>query len=69
MSQDCREFIEKCLDKNPATRLGSKGDAKELLDHPWLKTIDVDTLLKREMSAPFVPRGNILSNIDRKLLE
>jgi len=69
MSYDCRDFIEKCLDKNPTTRLGSKNDAKELLKHPWLTPINVKSLLKREIDPPFVPAGSILSCFNRELLE
>lgn len=47
MSSECRDFIKKCLDKNPETRLGSTEGAKELLEHPWLKSVDQDKLLAK----------------------
>ena len=35
MSDECKDFIAKLLDKNPNSRLGSHGDVDELLAHPW----------------------------------
>lgn len=55
MSAECRDFIRKCLDKNPQTRIGSSEDAKELLEHPWLRSVDLENLLTRKLDAPFVP--------------
>lgn len=55
MSDECRDFIRKCLDKNPQTRLGSTEDAKELLEHPWLKSICLENLLAKKIEAPFIP--------------
>ena len=36
-------------------RLGRNGDAKEILDHPWFKSIDREKLLKKELQAPYIP--------------
>lgn len=36
MTAECKDFIEKCLKKDPAERLGTKGDISEILAHPWL---------------------------------
>jgi serine/threonine protein kinase len=35
MSDQCKDFISKCLAKNPAERLGSTGDIEEIMSHPW----------------------------------
>jgi len=35
MSDELKDIIKKLLDKNPLTRLGSKGDADEIVNHPW----------------------------------
>ena len=55
MSEECKDFIIRLLDKNPDTRLGSKGDLKEILDHPWMKQIDVDKVMNKEIEAPLKP--------------
>ena len=41
MSDQCKDFISKCLAKNPAERLGSTGDIEEIMSHPWFSDIDV----------------------------
>ena len=50
-----KDFITRCLDINPETRLGSKDDVKEILDHPWLKDINPISYLNKEIEAPFKP--------------
>ena len=56
MSVELKDIIERLLDKNPNTRLGSQNDADEIVNHPWFKTgIDFDKLMKKEIKAPFVP--------------
>ena len=41
LSEDCKDFITKLLDKNPTTRLGAEGDLNEVLAHPWVNEIDI----------------------------
>jgi len=38
------------LNKNPKERLGCKKDFEDLFDHPWLKTIDREKLVKKEVN-------------------
>ena len=40
LSANCQDFISKLLDKNPSTRLGTKGDLNDLLSHPFLKDLN-----------------------------
>jgi serine/threonine protein kinase len=55
MSPECKDFIKRLCDKNPDTRLGSKGDMKELLDHPWLSCVNVNALLDKDVIPPYKP--------------
>ena len=55
MSDDCKDFIARCLDKKPDSRLGSSNDVQEVLNHPWLDKINVTNLLKKRIKAPFIP--------------
>ena len=56
MSDDLKDIITKLLDKNPATRLGSKNDAGDIVNHPWFaKSINFDKLLSKQIVAPFKP--------------
>lgn len=56
MSPECKDFIKRLCDKNPDTRLGSKGDMKELLDHPWLSCVNVNALLDKDVIPPYKPQ-------------
>ena len=40
MTDECKDFIRKCLSLDPEKRLGSKNDIDEILLHPWFKDID-----------------------------
>ena len=55
MSDELKDLITKLLDKNQATRLGSKNDADDIVNHPWFKGMDWDKLMKKELDAPFKP--------------
>ena len=49
MSDNLKDIINKLLDKNQVTRLGSKSDADEIVNHPWFSDIDWDKLIKKEL--------------------
>ena len=55
MSDNLKDIINKLLDKNQATRLGSKSDADEIVNHPWFADINWDKLIKKELDPPFLP--------------
>jgi len=39
MSDDAKDFISRCLEKNHKKRLGSKG-TDEILNHKWFNDLD-----------------------------
>jgi serine/threonine protein kinase len=51
------DMIDKLLTKNPDLRLGSVETTtkNEVLEHKWLRSIDVAALRKRSVPAPWVP--------------
>jgi len=56
MSSEAKDLIQRLLDRNPTTRLGSgPTDAKEIKVHPFFKEIDWDRLAKKQVSPPFKP--------------
>ncbi len=55
MSEDCKDFIGKLLIKDPSTRLGTKKGLEEVINHPWLASLDIKSLLNKSLKAPFVP--------------
>jgi len=40
MSDECKDFISKCLEKEPSKRLGSTNDIAEITGHPWFADIN-----------------------------
>ena len=40
MSDDLKDLITKLLDRNPVTRLGSRGGINEVIAHPFFQGID-----------------------------
>ena len=56
MSDNCKDFISKCLTKTPQERLGTKDDIKEILAHPWFSDIDVKKLVARQIETEFKPK-------------
>lgn len=69
MTPDCKDFINKCLSKNPAERLGTTGGLKEIISHPWFASINVEKLLSKSIVPEFKPKlsKNIMdvSNFDK----
>jgi serine/threonine protein kinase len=57
ISAECRDFIAKLLIKDPKKRLGSDPniDYKEILEHPFLKGVDVEALKTMDLEAPYRP--------------
>jgi len=56
MSDQCKDFISKCLAKQPQERLGTTGDIEEILSHPWFSDIDVQSLQAKEIVPEFKPK-------------
>ena len=55
MSDLCKDFVWRLLNKNPVTRLGTDGDVKAILEHPWLKSISSEAILKKEIPPVLRP--------------
>ena len=55
MSEELKDIITKLLDRNPASRLGSKQDIDEVKSHPFFKGIDWDALYNRALEAEYKP--------------
>ena len=49
MSENCKDFIWRLLDKDQSTRLGSIGDLEEILEHPWLKGVDIKEIEEKRV--------------------
>jgi serum/glucocorticoid-regulated kinase 2 len=56
MSEDCKDFINKCLVKNPQARLGTAGGLEEIISHPWFKSVNIEKLLAKDLKPDFKPK-------------
>lgn len=56
MSPECKDFISKCLGKNPDDRLGSRNGLSEVLAHPWFNELDLDAVKNREIEPDYLPK-------------
>ena len=66
-SNDCIDFINKCLKRKVANRLGYHFGTKELKSHPWFAKYDWINLYNKKMIAPFIPKKE--RNYDKKYCE
>ena len=46
-SSKSKDFITKCLKKNPKERLGSKNGPDEIINHPWFSDLNADDVLSK----------------------
>jgi hypothetical protein len=53
-SEDCRDIINKLLQRKEDIRLGRKGPG-EIKDHPWFKDINWEDMLSQRVAPPFIP--------------
>lgn len=49
------DFINKCLARKPANRIGNEHGTRELKSHPWFEDFDWEKLASRRMNSPYVP--------------
>ena len=61
------DFINKCMKRKESRRLGYRNGISELKNHLWFKDFDWDSLFKKTMQAPFVPKKS--GNFDKKYCE
>ena len=56
MSDECKDFISKLLEKDPINRLGCKTDIEEVISHPFFSSLNIHDLIARTAEAPFKPK-------------
>ena len=69
LTEDAKSLISQLLEKDKSKRLGKKGDAKEVLDHPWFKELNMEDMLAKKVKPPYVPEiknKDDVSNFDEK---
>lgn len=66
-SNEVTSLIAGLLHRDPAQRLGSTGGGEEIRQHPFFQDVDFESLRRKEVKAPFIPRVDGLvdtSNFD-----
>mmetsp|Transcript_18128 Transcript_18128/g.30968 ORF Transcript_18128/g.30968 Transcript_18128/m.30968 type:complete len:283 (-) Transcript_18128:42-890(-) len=58
VSPDAQDLINKLLTKQKSKRLGSLDDVREILAHPFFKELDIEKLLKKELTPTYKPAIN-----------
>ena len=59
------------LVKDRKERLGQLKDVDEILGHPWFADVDIDAILNKSETAPFIPKIEglrDLSNFDPEVV-
>jgi serine/threonine protein kinase len=53
-SKEAADFVNRCLIRQPAHRLGMHGSF-EVKSHPWFKSFDWESLKKKTMKPSYIP--------------
>ena len=66
-SNECIDFINRCLKRKVSNRLGYYFGIKELKTHPWFRKYDWLDLYNKKIIAPYIPKKE--RNYDKKYCE
>lgn len=59
--EQARDMVNKLLDKNPQTRLGSRRGAREVKEHSWVRNMDWEKLFRKKITPPIDPGKNMVN--------
>lgn len=69
ITKNAEDIISKLLSKDKNQRLGKLNDVDEVLSHPWFSEINLEDLLAKKITPPFIPQitnPDDTSNFDEK---
>lgn len=70
VTEEAKDFILKCTDKDPRIRLGSKKGIEDIKAHPWFSDIDWELLAQKKVKPPFKPNiQNWENNFDEDFVK
>lgn len=52
------DFCKRLLDKNPETRLGSRG-IEEIMEHDWFDCYNWEMIISDKLNPPFIPSKDV----------
>ena len=64
-----QDLILQLLQKNPTKRIGYQGGVQEILKHEFFNGLDIDKLLKFELTPPYMPQIKDEEFFDQKLVK
>lgn len=65
ISHNAQDIIQRLLDKNPKTRLGSGPNAlNKIKGHPFFRGINFEKLSTRDVTPPFQPHVGVMGDLD-----
>lgn len=66
ISKLCKQsncYLIEMIQRKTSNRLGSEGGMNQIKQHPWFKGFPWGSLLKKNVTAPFIPK-NVLGSDD-----
>lgn len=58
VSDEAADLINKLLMKKKDMRIGAKGGVKEILEHEFFKPLDIEALMAKKLTPPYMPKIN-----------
>ena len=58
VSDEAADLINKLLMKKKDLRIGAKGGVKEILEHEFFKPLDIEGLMAKKLTPPYMPKIN-----------
>lgn len=56
LSEDLEDLLCGLLEKDPRDRLGRHNGIRDILQHPWFKSINIGDVLEKKIDPPLKPR-------------
>merc|ERR1719361_2239694 len=56
-SKEYQTCIKRLLDRDPKSRLGSRGDIDEVMSHPFFAVLDREALTRKEVPSQYKPKA------------
>jgi len=72
VSDEAKDLITRMLEKDRKKRLGAVKDIDEILGHPWFADLNIQDILDKKMTSPYIPEvkgATDLQNFDKEVVQ